>query len=40
MRIILKATLYENINEIRVQGQEVDDDNDPVSDNIPNLYNQ
>ena len=40
MCIILKATLYKNINELQVQGQEVDDDNDPVSDNIPNLDTQ
>ena len=40
MRIILKATLCENIKELRVQGQEVDYDNDPVSDNIPNLDTQ
>ena len=40
MRTTPRATLCKNINEIRAQGYEVDDENDPVPDNIPNSVTQ
>ena len=40
MRITPGATLRKNINEVRAQGYEVDDDNGPVPDNIPNKDTQ
>ena len=36
MRIAPRATLLENINELRSQGYEVDDENNPVPNNISN----
>ena len=35
MPLTPKATLRENINELRAQVYEVDDGNEPVHDNIP-----
>ena len=40
MCITSKATLFVNINELWSQGYEVDDDNKPVPDNIPNPETQ
>ena len=40
MCIAPRATLRENINELRSQGYEVDYDNGPVTDNIPNPETQ
>ena len=40
MRIIPKANLIKNINKLRAQGYEVEKDNWPVFDNIPNPETQ
>ena len=40
MRITPREIICKNINELQSQGYEVDDDNDPVPDNIPNPENQ
>ena len=36
LRIAPKSTLRENINELRSRGYVVDEDNEPVPDNITN----
>ena len=40
MRITLKKKAFKKINELRAQGYKVDDDNEPVPDNIPNSETQ
>ena len=40
MHITKKTTLHKNINELRAQGYEIDDDNEPLPDNIPNPETQ
>ena len=40
MRIKPRETLRGNLNELRAQGYEVGDDNDPVPENVPNPETQ